>query len=70
MRFKIFDCYFLVFDLSDHRVHVLSVKQNKERVLRPVSRSGSLYYSLYKNTVKKEYSLRELVNMVFLQMKV
>lgn len=59
MRIKIFQDYFLLIEAD--RVMVLSLKGNKEKIIKPIKRANSIFYSIFENGIKKEYSIRELV---------
>lgn len=64
MRFKIFDCYFLVINPDTHRLTIVSVKRRIEKVLRPTIKSGMSYYRLYENGIFKDYSLESIVSKI------
>ncbi len=61
MRLKIFNDYFLVIEAD--RIKVVSLKGQKEKIIKPIKRSNSLFYSIFENGVKKEYSIKELVKL-------
>jgi hypothetical protein len=61
MRIKIFNDYYLVIEAD--RVLVLSLKGNKEKIIKPTKRHNSLFYSIFENGIKKEYSIKELVKL-------
>lgn len=67
MRFKIFGDYFLVISCGDYPFSVISLKRNSERVIRPTVRAKSLYYVLYENGVRTEYSLKKIIKIAFFQ---
>lgn len=61
MRLKIFNDYFLVIEAD--RIKVVSLKGQKEKIIKPIKRSNSFFYSIFENGIKKEYSLKELVKI-------
>lgn len=63
MRIKIFSGYFLKIDIKTNFITVISEKRSTEITIRPLIRSSCVYYQLYQNGVKKEFSLRQLIEI-------
>lgn len=69
MYFKIFSDYFLKINFKTHFICVTSRKRSEEIIIKPVKKSNCLYYQLYQNGIKTEYSLKQLIELAMPMIK-